>query len=301
MTAIIQKLARSLKTLYDNPLLVNAYVEMVDGQVRAWNWGDDINYHFIKLLAKREIAIYFRTPIAMALKMSNYLCIGSTLNYLPTRRTIVWGAGVIDDALELRERPARIHAVRGPLSREYLLSRHLQCPAIYGDPALLIPYFYRPMPSKQPRKLKIGIVPHYSDRGSPILSEITANHPEIEIIDIVNYGSWTDLIDRICGCEAILSSSLHGLIVAESFGIVNHWISVSDKVIGNGFKFRDFYASVGKSITCPIILDQASNPMELISTHTWTQGKLDLTRLLDACPFEIKEPIHHEHPMDLSC
>lgn len=299
MTTLFKKGIKAIKTLYDNPLIVNAYVTSVDGQVMPTNWGDDINYHFLTHLTKREVAIYFDTPVAIALKKTNYLCIGSTLNYLPTRQTVVWGAGVIDDKLELREKPARVHAVRGPLTRKHLLSLGIPCPVVYGDPALLIPYFYKPAPSKKPRKYRIGVVPHYADWTTPGLAKLKADHPDIDIIDITNYGIWTDFIDRICDCDVLLSSSLHGLIVAEAFGIANYWISLSDKVIGQGFKFRDYYASIGKQITAPLILNETSDLMALISSQPWTQGRLNLTQLLDSCPFEIKEPLRHEHPMDL--
>lgn len=296
---MIKKLKNALKTICDNPLLINAYVEKIGNSIIPNNWGDDINYHFIKHLTKREVAIYFDTPIAMALKKTNYLCIGSTLNYLTTRQTVVWGAGVIDNTLELRERPACVHAVRGPLTREYLLSRGIDCPEIYGDPALLIPYFYKPTTLKQPKRFRLGIIPHYADWDSPVLMKIKVNYPDIDLIDITSYGDWTDLIDRICACDAVLSSSLHGLIVAESFGIANHWVTFSDRVLGNGFKFRDFYASIGKSIINPVVLDQISNPIEFFSLQSWTQGKLNIKRLLEVCPFKIKEPIRYEHPMDL--
>lgn len=296
---IVQKLAKALKSLYDNPLIINAYVNMADGQVRSTNWGDDINYHFIKHLSKREIAIYFDTPIAMALKRTNYLCIGSTLNYLSTRRSVVWGAGVIDDALELRERPLRIHAVRGPHTRNYLLARGIDCPDVYGDPALLIPYFYRPAVPAGRQKGRIGIVPHYSDWSSPILAKIKATQSDVDVIDIVNYGNWTDFVDSIYACDTVFSSSLHGLITAEAFGIANHWIHLSDQVIGNGFKFEDFFSSIGKPTPSSIKLNNASRMKDLAAAYSWKQGKLNLKRLLDACPFEIKEPVRHEHPMDL--
>ena len=288
-----------LKTLCFNPLVINAYVEMTGDRVRSVNWGDDINYHFIKYLTKRDIAIYFDTPLAMALKRPNYLCIGSTLNYLPTRQTIVWGAGVIDDTLDLREEPASILAVRGPLSRAYLLSRGISCPEVYGDPALLIPYFYKPTPSRRSRDRKICVVPHYEDKESPILESIRRNHPDLRFLDIATYGKWTDFIDRVCECDAVFSSSLHGLIVAEAFGIPNYWISVSDKVIGKGFKFRDYFASIGKPITAPIILDETSDLADLMVSHPWSPGRIELRKLLEACPFEIKEPMRHEHPLDL--
>lgn len=282
-----------------NPLVINSYVEKEGSQVRLINWGDDINDHFLRHLTKREIAIYFDTPVAMALKMPNYLCIGSTLNYLTTPETVVWGAGVIDDTLDMRAAPARVLAVRGPLSREYLISRGVACPEVYGDPALLIPYFYKPPSSEATRIPKIGVVPHYKDKDSPVLASIIQNHLEVEFLDIANYGKWTNFIDRVCSCDIVFSSSLHGLIIAEAYGIPNYWISVSGSVIGNGFKFRDYFASIGKAITEPLVLDENSNLEKLVQEHPWKSGKIDLKKLLAACPFQIKEALQHEHPMDL--
>ena len=299
MKKVIAKIANTVRTLYLNPLVINAYVEEANDQVRSVNWGDDINYHFITYITKREVAIYYNTPIATAFKRPNYLCIGSTLNYLPTRETIVWGAGVIDDGLGMRAVPARVLAVRGPMTRAYLLSRGIACPEVYGDPALLIPYFYKPRPSGRLLGQKICFVPHYADKQSPILAAIRKNYPDLRFVDIEDYGKWTDFIDQVCECDAVFSSSLHGLIVAEAYGIPNYWISVSGNVIGNGFKFRDYFASIGKFITDPFVLDEAFDPRDTMALHPWSRGRIDLKKLLDACPFDIKLPIQHEHPLDL--
>jgi pyruvyltransferase len=293
------KLAKVVRTMLANPLFVNAYVEKFDGRVRAVNWGDDINDHFIRRLSGREVEIYFDTPVAMALKRPNYLCIGSTLNYLTTPQTVVWGAGVIDDTLDLRARPARVTAVRGPLTRDYLRGRGIDCPEVYGDPALLIPYFYKSAPAERGPGGRIGIIPHYKDQASLVFAAIRRAHPELEFIDIANYGIWTDFIDRVSACDAVLSSSLHGLIVAEAYGIPNQWVSVSGNVLGRGFKFRDFFASVGKPVTAPIELDENFDPRAFLAAQSWSPGRIDLKKLLAACPFEIREPIRHEHPLDL--
>lgn len=279
--------------------MVNAYVEKSGDVVRQINWGDDINYHFIKYIAKRNIEIYFDNSLAMALKRPNYLCIGSTINYLTTRQTVIWGAGVIDPRLSIREEPAQVRAVRGPLSRDYLLSRGVSCPDVYGDPALLIPYFYKPTSAKARKPGRIAIVPHYVDQDSPILREVCLRYSEVTVIDIVKYGRWTDFIDKISEFDVVFSSSLHGLIAAEAYGIPNYWISLSDKVVGDGFKFRDYFASIGKSDVEPIVLDANSNPSILASSSPWNPGRIDLKRLLAECPFEIKMAIQYEHPLDL--
>ena len=41
------------------------------------------------------------------------------------------------------------------------------------------------------------------------------------VISMINYDKWTDVIDDICSCEYILSNSLHGLIVADAYGVKN--------------------------------------------------------------------------------
>jgi hypothetical protein len=45
-----------------------------------------------------------------------------------------------------------------------------------------------------------------------------------------------------------VSSSLHGIIVAHAFGIPAAWLRWSDKLSGDGVKFRDHAALVGLSM-----------------------------------------------------
>ena len=45
--------------------------------------------------------------------------------------------------------------------------------------------------------------------------------------------------------DSIISSSLHGIIVAHSYGIPAGWWKPSNKVTGDGSKFEDYAQSVG--------------------------------------------------------
>ena len=54
-----------------------------------------------------------------------------------------------------------------------------------------------------------------------------------------------DYLDALQGCEVVLSSSLHGLVFSHAFGRPAVWIELGNRVLGDGFKFLDYYASLG--------------------------------------------------------
>jgi hypothetical protein len=49
----------------------------------------------------------------------------------------------------------------------------------------------------------------------------------------------------LTSCRRIISSSLHGIIFAHAFDIPAAWVKISPRVIGDGFKFFDYYSSIG--------------------------------------------------------
>ena len=115
-----------------------------------------------------------------------------------------------------------------------MLNQGLFCPAVYGDPALLYPRYYAPSVKKE---YDLGIVPHYIDQGIPWLNR-AAPDANVLIIDVL--GGIQAFVDQLCRCRFIASSSLHGLIAADAYGIPFTWISLSNRVIGGGFKFQDY-------------------------------------------------------------
>ena len=54
-----------------------------------------------------------------------------------------------------------------------------------------------------------------------------------------------EVIDKMLSCERIISTSLHGVIVAHSYKIPALWLKYGDKLAGDDIKFYDYYESVG--------------------------------------------------------
>ena len=95
-------------------------------------------------------------------------------------------------------------------------------------------------------------------------------------------------------CEYIISESLHGLIIAESYKIPNLWINVSDNKSKNqgSFKYLDFYHSIGKtnikSYVDILDFNDTETIIELINKTWFYKFNINLNKLINACPFKIE-------------
>ena len=108
-------------------------------------------------------------------------------------------------------------------------------------------------------------------------------------IDIVKYGKWSDFIDKILSCEVILSSSLHGIIIADAYAIPNQWSTFTDKIAeGAEFKFHDYFLSVEKNIDKPskiLSFTDIDNVVKIV-LQNWSKPRFDKDKLLSVCPFK---------------
>ena len=159
-----------------------------------------------------------------------------------------------------------------------LVNRGIDCPRIYGDPALLYPRFYNPVVEQ---KYDIGIIAHYVDKQHPWLE--CAESKGVKIIDIQE--GINQVVDDIKSCSLIASSSLHGIIAADAYGIPSTWIEFSDDVIGNGFKFRDYYQSINRPVPVPVRINSESSIDQVADGANLKGIDIDLELLLNSCPF----------------
>lgn len=253
------------------------------------NWGDDLNYYFIELATGKRVIRCPNSWLFRRMCIKNYLCIGSTLTFYPLNTTAVWGAGLINHRqnLALKSKPLEILAVRGPLTRQWLLEQGVDCPEVYGDPALLLPRFYTP--KVRPRS-RFGVVPHYVDleRHPPAMDSLMA-WPEVKHIAVRDYRDWRDIVDDIVSCDYVLSTSLHGLIVAEAYGIPSLWVEFETPIAGWEFKFNDFYASIGKAGMTPFRVTETTTLEEIWARRSsWVPARVDMEPLLAVCPFPLR-------------
>lgn len=169
------------------------------------------------------------------------LAIGSIMEKIQDN-DIVWGTGIHVFKNKEKKNDVKFLAVRGPKTRERIMTLYDEVPEVYGDPALLLPLMYKPDVQKQYR---IGYVPHQVD--VKVVKDIvrSLDLPDVVVIDPTN-PDWKKTLDKILSCEKIISSSLHGIIVAEAYGIPAVWSVHSNKIFGGEFKYHDYFEATGR-------------------------------------------------------
>jgi len=215
-------------------------------------------------------------------RVKKYLVGGSMLNHADDCME-VWGSGLasIDDQCSA---VAKVYAVRGPLSQWAARRYRMEVPSVYGDPALLLPRF---LPRAKKQSYKFGLVPHYMDLQF-LVSSWDFKHPDVLVIDPLQRPE--DVVEQITSCEKILSSSLHGLIVAGAYGIPAGRITFGGEIGGDGMKFADYAISVGMPVEDVVKLDTIDclKLKHFDSVRLHTPRAFDGDALLEVCPFRKK-------------
>lgn len=232
---------------------------------RRPNFGDLLSLSLIKSLTKCESVGYADLNGADILGAGSLLgrvygCLNGNRERLrnPGDRLLVWGAGfktpVVSSGKVSGCHDLDVRALRGHLSEEILRQigylRDNERPVL-GDPGLLYPDLV-PEWRNIPKVCEVAVVPHYYDQaaGRRLCGRMKRMGIDAEFVDVSELDPLV-VIRRIAGARKILSSSLHGLIVADAMGIPNRRLifgghgrreasAISD------FKFRDYYSAFGR-------------------------------------------------------
>jgi pyruvyltransferase len=213
------------------------------------NFGDAINPLIVEHVAGRPVE-------HISPRRADMFAIGSMLQVVKRtqkeprkdgKKLCVWGTGLLNpifghDFLDNIE----LALVRGPITAS-LLKRKMKH---FGDPGLLI---NEVLPFEGTRQDRIGIVPHLSLMEDPEVLAFAASDPAYLLID--PRGDAAEVCLKIASCAHVFASSLHGLIMADAYGVPNTWIEPKGQ---SWLKYLDYAASIGRhDMTAPLDLEEA--------------------------------------------
>jgi predicted GH43/DUF377 family glycosyl hydrolase len=193
---------------------------------------------------------------------------------------VIWGTGCNGARGEMLYAPRRLHviATRGPISREFLrLAGHdVGRVTQMFDPASLIPLVFAEevaaMRAAVTRRDGVLLVPHYRDEMA-----VRRLHPELADRIQSPDSPLFAMIARMLRSELVISSSLHGLIVAEALGVPAVWLR---PIMGeNELKFTDYYLGTGR-----FTIRRADTVAEAMRTAPMPLPVLDLPAMLATFP-----------------
>lgn len=154
----------------------------------------------------------------------------------------------IKEKLRKTEQPD-IRAVRGPRTQALLQNLGFACPSVFGDPAILMPRLYTPHTLN--KKINIGLILHHSQELSTDFQEQLLSYG-IQTISILrsNFAEIENFIDEISSCNLIFSTSLHGIIISQAYGIPAQWIRLHNRPIhtDDWHKFEDYFLGAGQIV-----------------------------------------------------
>ncbi|WP_243075664.1 polysaccharide pyruvyl transferase family protein [Microbacterium sp. SS28] len=229
---------------------------------RPNNFGDLLGPLIVKELAK---------SVPGRADERRLLSVGSVLHFGREGDT-VWGSGrngkISDDAYRFTHLDVR--AVRGPRTRAWLAERGIDAPAVYGDPALLVPTIFREFAaSVVPRKRGVTVVPN--------LHDVPRWKDEPGFLDPTTR-VWKT-IRTIAESSHVVASSLHGIILAETFGVPASLVLPGAEDL---FKYHDYYEGTGRTLppSSQTVAEALENPAPPIAD--W-----DPQPLLNAFPADL--------------
>lgn len=257
------------------------------------NFGDLIGPWILEELTARPV----HNTIGQPSSDSAIMTVGSLITGMQRSGMTIWGTGLIaplsaSTIKRLKARkPEAILAVRGKCTRKQLMDElDWDVPEVYGDPALLMPYFFQPSLKRPPERPGLSVIPHYSHKRL-----LTRDH-------IKQFGGYPievqrqaeEVITEIALSDVVISTSLHGLILAQAYEVPWVWLRIIDKdLIGDEFKFEDFFTVLKRDQVA--VVEVTTNDLkeldlaEVARKAKVPKGYFDPLRLVEALPFQVSE------------
>jgi hypothetical protein len=251
---------------------------------QAENYGDNLMAPLLRSLFEVD-------PNYVEISKAELIGIGSILDAYdrrrkPTWRRLlsaigspllhVWGSGFMNEGgMAVWPQRLKICAVRGPLSRAKLGIGALPM----GDPALLLPLIWK---KPATASAAVAVVPHFATYRDFVAAYASRLPKHWRIVDLM--GAPEAVTEMIAGADLVASSSLHGLIVADAYGVPSVRLRSDERIKGDGFKYRDYEAfrgeAFGDSIDVEILLAGSYTPS---SPKTFSEDARNA--LLSSFPF----------------
>lgn len=234
---------------------VNVYAASINGKsvTTRENFGDNLMHFLLPELFNVEVK-YVRPSKA------DLLGIGSILDSYwrrrggarykvwrqrPWRTLDVWGSGFMSsESTDHWPQKLRYHAVRGPLTAARIADG---AKVALGDPAILLPRIWRAPAVKQHPVL---VVPHFASHDAFVERYENLLPKHWKILDLRDDPK--SVCESIAASEFVVTSSLHGLIVADAYGVPSCRINPINEIKGDGFKYRDYEHQRGRPLTAAI-------------------------------------------------
>lgn len=232
----------------NNTALIDPKNKIIQGLVPVFycdgkpNFGDFVGPYLISKITGKPV---------LNISNSQYpgiMSVGSIIQMLDRKDIVIWGSGLMykltDEYIKVfKKYNPEILSVRGRETAKFLSEAGINVPdqSFYGDPALILPLFYKPS-INGPKK--IGICPHYIHKA--YFLENIADKDYLKIIDVQQDVEF--VVDAINSSTVCISTSLHGLIIAQAYGIPWVWLEIYDNnLAGDDFKFKDFFSTLNET------------------------------------------------------
>ncbi len=199
--------------------------------VRAFWW--DGHENFGDALTPFLLPRYGLVPLLAPAREAELVGVGSILEMVDDDFTgAVWGTGLMHE--KAHPLPgAMFLAVRGALTRDLL---GLEPGIALGDPGLLLSRFV----TVRAEARHIVIVPHGLHASDPAFAHLEVQARERHRVTRVDTAAHPMAVARqVRRASLVISSSLHGLVLADALGIPAVWVTLDVPLWGGDFKFRD--------------------------------------------------------------